>query len=178
MPVTAEAHGSWSILSRLHTKLADMTGDPSIFLHFSSRHSKAFQIPFSSVMFSSSHFPRSSRPDEIYNPSGKSRGLPRGLLPVGHAWKMLIQLPPKMAETTSEKDYTSAPPFQHFGCCPDQQIKCFGSRISFPFTTTVQGNTQITAFALIFLTKSPRCFGLLPQGKASPMNGGIKHFLA
>ena len=36
---------------------------------------------------------------------------------------------------------------------------------------------KLPSFAPTFLKNSQRCFSLVPQGKASPMNGEIKHFL-
>lgn len=121
--MTAEANGS---LTLTLSKLADMT-DPSIFPCF-SRKAETRITDF--LLLGNVFQLLLDEADKIYNPSGRFWGLPQALLPVGHAWKLLSQLPPKMVESTSEKEKHLCCTFQHFGHCPDQQIKRSDSCVS------------------------------------------------
>lgn len=148
--VTAEAHGSCGILSRLHTTLADMTGDPSIF--------------FSSVMFSSSEFPRSSQPDEICSvtPLAGSGVYPEvsSLLDVSgrcSANFLLRWLKPPQRRTT--------PLLHHFSTLVAAQIN--KSNALAPVSASLlpqqpRKTHKLSSFAVIFLKKSPGCFNLPP----------------
>lgn len=117
--------------------------------------------------------------DEMYIPLWQLLGSTPRSPP---CWKMLSQLPAKMAATKLRERRTT-PLLLRFSTArifqrPDQQIKCFGFCVSFPFTTTARQNTQITLICSYFLEKTARdAFRLVPRGQASPMKGEIKHFL-
>lgn len=171
--VTAEAHGSYGILGRLHTTLADMTGDPSIFFHASSRHSKVFQILLCN------EFPRSSQPDEIYSvtPLAGSGVYPEvsSLLDVPgrcSANFLLRWLKPPQRRTT--------PLLHHFSTLVAAQTNKSNALAPLSASLLPQQSRKthkLSSFAFFFfLKKSPGCFNLFPQGQASPMKREIKHF--
>lgn len=144
-----------------------MTGDPSIFFHASSRHSKVFQTLLCN------EFPGSSQPDEIYSvtPLAGSGVYPEvsSLLDVPgrcSANFLLRWLKPPQRRTT--------PLLHHFSTLVAAQTNKSNALAPLSaslFTTTVQKDTQI-----ILICLSPGCFNVFPQGQASPMKREIKHF--
>lgn len=101
--------------------------------------------------------------DAIYNPLLAASGVyPRGLLPAGRC-SANFQL--RWLQPSSEKERTT-PLLLRFSTArifqrPDQQIKCFGSCVSFPF----YHNTQITLICSYFFEKTARdAFRLVPPG--------------
>lgn len=149
-----------------------MTGAPSIFLHFSSRQSKVFQIPFSSVMFSSSWLMRRMR--YIIRLAGS------GVYPDVSS---LLDMPGKRSANFLLRwlklpQRRTTPPLHRFSTLVTAQINKSNAPVSASLLQQQSNKThRLPSFAPIFLKNSQRCFSHVRQGKASPMNGEIRHFL-
>lgn len=149
-----------------------MTGDPSIFLHFSSRQSKVFQISFSSVMFSSSCLMRQMRYIIPLAGSGVYPEVSSLLDMPGRcsANFLLRWLKPPQRRTTAL--------LHRFSTLVTAQINNSNALAAVSASLLPQQSNKthkLPSFAPIFMKNSQRCFSLIPQGKASPMNGEIKH---
>lgn len=129
-------------------------------------------------MFSSSEFPGSSQPDEIFTvtPLAGSGVCPEVSSPLdvpGRCSADFLRrwLKPPQRRTT--------PLLHHFSTLVAAQIN--KSNALAPASASLlpqqsRGTHKLSSFAFIFLKKSPGCFNLFPQGEASPMRREMNHF--